>query len=142
MTDLAVEVARQYVTDVQAKVADVQKKIEKLDFEPKSQQAKLEAKLADLQAEAKKAQARFEAQVAEIQGDAKAFPAKAQSFVADTLAEVAETYADRRDRALHRVRGVGDGGVGALGRQQQRHRQTDQRRAPDTTARRPRDGTS
>ena len=52
VTDLAVEVARQYVTDVQAKVADVQKKIEKLDFEPKSQQARLEAKLADLQAEA------------------------------------------------------------------------------------------
>ena len=39
VTDLAVEVARQYVTDVQAKVADVQKKIEKLDFEPRNLRA-------------------------------------------------------------------------------------------------------
>ena len=118
-TDLAVSAARAYLTEVQSKVADVQKKIESFEFEPKNlnakaqtvvtsrvdsvtstvtkeakeRQAKLEARLAELQAEAKKAQARFEAQVAELQGDAKALPAKAQAFVADTLAEVAETYA-------------------------------------------------
>lgn len=119
-TDLAVNVARQYLSDVQSRVTEVQKKLEKLDLEPKhlnakaqsavttrvdavtktvtkdakARQAALEAKLAELQTEAKKAQARFEAQLAELQGDAKSLPAKAQAFVADTLAEVAETYAE------------------------------------------------
>lgn len=95
-TDLAVEVARQYAAEVQAKVADVQKKVQGIDFEPKNlnkqaqtvvssrvenvtkeakdAQAKLEAKLAELQAEAKKAQAKFEAQVAELQAEAKRSP--------------------------------------------------------------------
>jgi hypothetical protein len=113
-TDLAVEVARNYVTELQGRVADVQKKV--ADFEPKSlndravaefngrrgaltkdardAQARLQGRLKDLQAELKDAQTRLEARVAELQADAKALPAKVQADVKDLLAEATRAYED------------------------------------------------
>ena len=42
-TDLAVNVARQYLSDVQSRVVEVQKKLEKLDLEPKHLNAKAQS---------------------------------------------------------------------------------------------------
>jgi hypothetical protein len=113
-TDLAVEVARNYVTELQGRVADVQKKV--VDFEPRSlndravaelngrrgaltkdareAQAKLQTRLKELQAELKDAQARLEARVAELQADARSLPAKVQAEVKDLLAEATKAYED------------------------------------------------
>lgn len=130
-TDLAVEVARQYVTDVQGRLTEVQKKVAAYDFEPKNlndkaqnlaksrvdvvtkeakdRQAKLEKRLAELQAELKDAQAKFEARLAELQSDAKAFPAKAQAFVTEYVNDVSGTYTDlvkRGEQAVAKLRRV------------------------------------
>jgi len=128
-TDLAVEVARQYVADVQARVTAAQKKVAAYEFdskvlnaqaqsfaksrvdlatkEAKDRQAKLEAKLNELQAELKDAQAKLEAKLNEFQTDAKALPAKAQSFLTDYVNDVTETYADlvkRGEKAVAKLR--------------------------------------
>src|SRR3546814_1856353 len=130
-TDLAVEAARLYVADAQARVNGVQKKVAAFDYEPKrlnkqaqslvssrvdtltkeakDAQARLETKLAELQDEAKKAQAKFEAQIVELQDEAKALPAKAQARVTEALAEANETYTDlvkRGEKAVAKLRKV------------------------------------
>ena len=113
-TDLAVEVARNYVNDLQARVVDVQKKVQAFEFEPKTlndkavaefnsrrgsltkdareAQARLEGRLKELQAELKDAQSRLEAKLAELQAEAKAFPAKVQSEVKDLVSDVTKAY--------------------------------------------------
>jgi hypothetical protein len=49
VTDLAVEAARAYVTDVQKRFEDLQKS--GLDFQPKAQRAAIESRVAELRAE-------------------------------------------------------------------------------------------
>lgn len=115
-TDLAVQVARQYVADVQARVNEVQKKV--ADYEPRTlntqaqkvareRQARLEKRLAELQAELRDAQNRLEKRLAELQADAKAFPGRAQAFVNEYVADVTDTYTDlvkRGEKAVARLR--------------------------------------
>ena len=110
-TDLAVEVARQYVADVQARVTAAQKKVAAYEFDSKvlNAQAQSFAKSrVDLATkEAKDRQAKLEAKLNEFQTDAKALPAKAQSFLTDYVNDVTETYADlvkRGEKAVAKLR--------------------------------------
>jgi hypothetical protein len=95
-TDLAVEIVRGYVTDVQAKVnarvADVQKSVKGFEVpQPKSLQDKAVAQLTDTRT-------KFEAKLAELQADAKAFPAKAQTKLDENVATLTKQYADLAKR--------------------------------------------
>ena len=102
--DLAVELARGYATDVQARFANV-------EVEPKvlRDQARtlVAGRVDELAKEAKVAQTRIEARVAVLQADAKAFPARVESFKNETVAELNDTYGDLAARGkdlLNRIR--------------------------------------
>lgn len=103
-TDLAVEALREYVADVQKKVAGyrsdvetrvagVQKNVKGFDFEPKA--------LRD------QAVTVVNARVAELQSGAKAYPAKVQSLVEANVATATGTYDDlvkRGETLVKRIR--------------------------------------
>lgn len=89
--DLAVEYARTYATDVQARLS-------KVDLEPKTLRDQaltvVTTRVEELTKDAKAAQAKLESAVAELQADAKTLPAKVESFTNETVAELTETYGD------------------------------------------------
>ena len=76
--------ARGYAAEAQKtateRFSDVQKRVSKIEREPKAFQdqavALFNERVDELQKDAKDAQSKFEARVAELQKDAKAFPAK------------------------------------------------------------------
>lgn len=84
VTDLAVEVVRDYVSDVQKRFVDVQKTVTDFDFEPK---ALREQAVTVVSAR----RAAVEARVADLQSDAKA-------AVNDNVSTVTDTYADLAKR--------------------------------------------
>jgi hypothetical protein len=91
VTDLAVELVRDYVSDVQAKLVgyqkDVQKTVTEFDFEPKALR-----KQAVTVVNARRAA--IEARVAELQADAQALPTRVQGAVNENVATLADTYGD------------------------------------------------
>lgn len=102
--DLAVEFARGYAADVQAR-------FESVELEPKAlrDQARtlVVGRVDDLTKEAKEAQTRIEAKMADLQADAKALPARVESFTSETVAELNDTYGDLAVRGkdlLNRIR--------------------------------------
>lgn len=100
VTDLAVEAVREYVTDLQKKLADVQKSINKLEFQP---QALREQALKD----AKVRRDALEARIAELQADAKAYPAKVQALVNENVSAAGDAYGDlvkRGETLVGRIR--------------------------------------
>jgi hypothetical protein len=97
VTDLAVEIVRDYVADVRKVLAgyqkDVQKTVTGLDLEPKA--------LRD------QAVTVVNARVEALQADALAFPTRVQSAVNENVATVTGTYADlaeRGEKLVSRVR--------------------------------------
>lgn len=106
VTDLVVEVVRDYVADVQTKFADVQKTVTDLDFEPQALRAQaitvVNARVDAISKDAKARRAAIEARVADLQSDAKAIPAKVQSALNENVATVSDTYTDlaKRGEAL------------------------------------------
>ena len=100
VTDLAVEIARGYVTEAQVKVTDAQKKasqrVSSVDLEPKALQTKavslMNARVDELSKEAKARQERVEKAYAELQGQAKALPAKIEAYLNGTIADLNGTY--------------------------------------------------
>ena len=88
VTDLAVEIARGYVTEAQVKVTDAQKKasqrVSSVDLEPKALQTKavslMNARVDELSKEAKARQERVEKAYAELQGQAKALRISAEQL--------------------------------------------------------------
>jgi hypothetical protein len=128
-TELAVELARGYATEAQkatqerfaevhTRVSDVQARVTKVEFEPKSLQAqartRFEARVAELQKEAKEAQARFEARVADLQKEAKEFPARFEARLNEALEELNATYADLARRGEKFVAAIRKDGVKAV----------------------------
>jgi heparin binding hemagglutinin HbhA len=114
-TDLAVEIARGYVTEAQVKVTDVQKKatqrVSSVDLEPKALQTKavsvVNARVDELSKEAKARQARVEKAYAELQDQAKAFPAKVEAYLNGTIADLNGTYVElaaRGEKLVTRIR--------------------------------------
>lgn len=98
ITDLAVEVVRDYVTDMQKRLAELQKTFAELDLEPqhlrKQAEARVSARVDALTKDAKARREAFEARMDELQTEAKALPGKMQSLVTDNVANVNDTYGD------------------------------------------------
>jgi hypothetical protein len=80
VTDLAVEAVRDYV-------ADVQKTVTKIDFQPQA-----------LRKDARAGRAVIEARVAELQAEAKRLPTAVQALVKENVATVSDAYADLAKR--------------------------------------------
>lgn len=113
VADLAVETVRDYVADVQKKlaevqkdvqtrVADVQKSVTDFDFEPKAIRTQavtvVNARVEAISKDAKARRTAIEARVAELQGEAKTFPGKVQGFVDDNVATATSAYDDLAKR--------------------------------------------
>ncbi|RLV47661.1 hypothetical protein D9V37_15990 [Nocardioides mangrovicus] len=96
-TDLAVELARGYVTEaqgqVQGRVSKVQKSVRSTDLEPKALQAR--------------ARAAVTGRVEGLTKDAKAIPGKVEAYVNDAVSDLGETYgelASRGEKLVARIR--------------------------------------
>jgi hypothetical protein len=114
-TDLAVEIARGYVTEAQVKVTDVQKKasqrVSSVDLEPKALQSRavslVNARVDELGKEAKARQVRVEKAYAELQDQARSLPAKVEAYVNGTIADLNGTYVElaaRGEKLVTRIR--------------------------------------
>ncbi|MEC9051736.1 MAG: hypothetical protein VX747_04695 [Actinomycetota bacterium] len=113
VVDLAVETVREYVSDVQKKLVDlqkdattrfegVQKSVKDFDFEPKTIRTQVEtvvnARVEALSDEAKARRTAIEKRVAELQGEAKALPVTVRKQLDETTATATATYADLAKR--------------------------------------------
>jgi hypothetical protein len=120
--EVGFQLARGYATEAQQtaqeRLADAQKRVAKLERDPKAlqQQARgvVNARIDELQKDAKKAQARFEARVEELQKQAKAFPNRVQSELEDALEDLVRTYAELSDRGEKLIAAIRKDGVKAL----------------------------
>ncbi len=93
VTDLAVELVRDYVTEAQKRFAGAQKRVTDLDLEPKAFRDQ--------------ATTVVNARVDALAKDAKAFPAKVQAFVDENVSAVNGTYGDlvaRGESLVTRIR--------------------------------------
>ena len=115
VTDLAVELVREYVADVQKRFAgvqkDVQTRINDFDFEPKALREKtvsvFNERVDALSKDAKARREAIEARVAELQADARSLPSRVQSLLDENLESVTDTYTDlakRGETLVERIR--------------------------------------
>lgn len=111
VTDLAVELVRDYVTEAQKRFAGAQKRVTDLDLEPKALRDQattvVNARVDALAKDAKARRGAIEKRVAELQADAKSFPAKVQAFVDENVSAVNGTYGDlvaRGESLVTRIR--------------------------------------
>ena len=95
VTDLAVELVRDYVTVAQQRVTD-------LDLEPKTLRTQattvVNARVEALSKDAKTRRQAIEKRVADLQADAKTLPAKLQAFVDENISTVGDAYGDLINR--------------------------------------------
>ena len=100
VTDLAVARVRGYVADVQKKLTetqkDVQKSVNDIDLQPRAlrDQAStvVSARVDALTKDAKARRAAIEARVAELQDEAKAYPARVQALLSENVATATGAY--------------------------------------------------
>jgi ElaB/YqjD/DUF883 family membrane-anchored ribosome-binding protein len=111
VTDLAVEVVRDAVADMQKRLNDVQKDLAGFDYEPKAlreQATKVVGERVDaLTKDAKARRAAIEKAVAELQADARALPGKVQSLLSENVETAGDTYGDlvkRGESLVGRIR--------------------------------------
>ena len=118
VTDLAVEIVRDLVTETQTRIAGVQKDVtarvadaQKTAGDPKALADRattvVNARVDALAKDAKARREAIEARVAELQAEAKAYPGKVQKLVDDNVATATDTYADlvkRGESLVGRVR--------------------------------------
>jgi heparin binding hemagglutinin HbhA len=118
VTDLAVEVVRDFVSETQARLAGVQKDVtarvadaQKNLANPKvlREQAVtvVNARVDALTTDAKARRKAIEARVTELQAEAKAYPAKVQTLVDDNVTVATDTYTDlvkRGESLVGRIR--------------------------------------
>lgn len=118
VTDLAVEIVRDLVTETQTRIAGVQKDVtarvadaQKTAGDPKALADRattvVNARVDALAKDAKARRETIEARVAELQAEAKAYPGKVQKLVDDNVATATDTYADlvkRGESLVGRVR--------------------------------------
>ncbi len=120
--EVGYQLARGYATEAQQtaqeRFAEVQKRVSKLERDPKALQEQalgvVNTRIEELQKDAKKAQARFEARVEELQKQAVAFPNRVQSELEDALEELVRTYAELSDRGEKLVAAIRKDGVKAI----------------------------
>lgn len=118
VTDLAVEVVRDFVTETQTRLAGVQKDVtasvadaQKNLANPKALRKQavtvVNARVDALTTDAKARRKAIEARVAELQAEAKTYPAKVQTLVDNNVTEAIETYTDlvkRGESLVGRIR--------------------------------------
>lgn len=118
VTDLAVEIVRDLVTETQTRIAGVQKDVtarvadaQKTAGDPKALADRattvVNARVDALAKDAKARREAIEARVAELQTEAKAYPGKVQKLVDDNVATATDTYDDlvkRGESLVGRVR--------------------------------------
>lgn len=118
VTDLAVEVVRDFVSetqtrlagvqkDVTARVADVQKTVTNPKTLRKQAVTVVNARVDAITADAKARRKAIESRVAELQAEAKAYPAKVQTLVDDNVTVAGDTYSDlvkRGESLVGRIR--------------------------------------
>ena len=107
VTDLAVEIVRDLVTETQTRLTDVQKTA----GDPKALADRattvVNARVDALAKDAKARREAIEARVAELQAEAKAYPGKVQKLVDESVDTATDTYADlvkRGESLVGRVR--------------------------------------
>jgi hypothetical protein len=102
VTDLAVELVRDYVTEAQKRFAGAQRRVTDLDLEPKALRDQattvVNARVDALAKDAKARRTAIEKRIAELQADAKSFPGKVQAFVDENITAVNGTYGDLVNR--------------------------------------------
>jgi heparin binding hemagglutinin HbhA len=118
VTDLAVEVVRDLVTETQTPIAGVQKDVtarvadvQKTAGDPKALRERattvVSARVDALAKDAKARREAIESRVAELQAEAKAYPGKVQKLVDDNVSQATDTYAGlvkRGETLVGRVR--------------------------------------
>ncbi|WP_107773445.1 hypothetical protein [Nocardioides sediminis] len=118
VTDLAVEVVRDLVTETQTRIAGVQKDVtarvadvQKTAGDPKALRERattvVSARVDALAKDAKARREAIESRVAELQAEAKAYPGKVQKLVDDNVSQATDTYAElvkRGETLVGRVR--------------------------------------
>jgi heparin binding hemagglutinin HbhA len=118
VTDLAVEVVRDLVTETQTRIAGVQKDVtarvadvQKTAGDPKALRERattvVSARVDALAKDAKARREAIESRVAELQAEAKAYPGKVQKLVDDNVSQATDTYAGlvkRGETLVGRVR--------------------------------------
>jgi Mg-chelatase subunit ChlI len=104
VTDLAVEIARNYTADVQARFADVQTRVSKIELEPKAlrDQARtlVVSGIDELNEDVKGARTTVESRAKEAR-------TQVEAYVNEAVAEVTETYGDlavRGRKLVERIR--------------------------------------
>jgi glycyl-tRNA synthetase beta subunit len=115
VTDLAVEFVREYVTDVQKRLTEVQKdvqtRVNDLDFEPTALRKQtvtfVNARVEALTKDARARRAAIEARMEELRADAKEIPTRVQHLLDENIETVNETYTDlakRGETLVERIR--------------------------------------
>jgi DNA-binding protein HU-beta len=118
VTDLAVEIVRDLVTETQTRLTGVQKDVtsrvadvQKTAGDPKALADRattvVNARVDALAKDAKARREAIEARVAELQAEAKAYPGKVQKLVDESVDNATDTYADlvkRGESLVGRVR--------------------------------------
>lgn len=104
VTDLAVEMVRDYMADMQKRFADLQKSIADLDLEPEHLRKQASTRFETLSKDAQARRKAVEDRMAELQDEAKALPAKMQKLVDDNVASVNKTM----DQLVKRGEGLVD----------------------------------
>lgn len=118
VTDLAVEVVRDFVSETQTRLAGVQKDVtarvadaQKNLANPKALREQavtvVNARVDALATDAKARRKAIEARVIELQAEAKAYPAKVQTLVDDNVTVATDTYTDlvkRGESLVGRIR--------------------------------------
>ncbi len=100
VTDLAVEAVRDYVADMQKRVAEVQDSLAKsfADFEPEEARKQaagvVNARFEALSKDAKARRTVVESRIAELQKDAVELPARVQALVTELVNDNVETAGD------------------------------------------------
>jgi hypothetical protein len=121
-TEAAYELASGYAVEARENAAgrfnDVQKRVKRIEREPKALQnqavALVNDRLEELTKDAKEAQAKFEARVAGLQKDARALPKRVQTELDEKVTELASTYADLVDRGEKVVAAIRKDGLKAV----------------------------
>ena len=115
VTDLAVERVREYVTDMQKRLAEVQKDVQArvngIELEPEALRKQtvtfVNARVEAITKDAKARRAAIEARVEELQADAKEIPTRVQHLVDENVEFVNERYTDlvkRGETLVERIR--------------------------------------
>ncbi len=110
VTDLAVEIVRDLVTETQTRIVSVQRTATNPTALRDQAVSVVSARMDAMAKDAKAYRAAIEAGVAELQSEAKAYPARVTSLVDDNVSSATDAYSDLVER--------GESLVGRIRRQQ------------------------